>query len=151
MRPRRKQPGQRAEFRGKWPKRQVVADVWARQWERVIRFFQFPEKVRKVIYTTNAIESLHSSLRKVTRNRGAFLSEEAAFKLLYLALRNASKKRSTLQFWKEAMRQFEMIYPRPPPSGASSTNGPGYQLSPVGFGYAPPPTAAGIRHHSMGT
>ena len=99
------------EFRRKGPKHQVVADVWARNWERVIPFFQFPEEVRKVIYTTNAIESLHSSLRKVTKNRGAFPSEEAAFKLLYLALRNASKKWSTLQFWKEAMRQFEMIYP----------------------------------------
>ena len=52
-------------------------------------------------------ESLHASLRKVTKNRGAFPSEEAAFKLLYLALRNASKKWSTLQFWREAMRQFE--------------------------------------------
>ena len=100
-----------SEFREKWPKHQVVADVWARHWDRVIPFFQFPEEVRKVIYTTNAVESLHASLRKVTKNRGAFPSEEAAFKLLYLALRNASKKWSTLQFWKEAMRQFEMIYP----------------------------------------
>jgi putative transposase len=100
-----------AEFREKWPKHQVLAEVWARNWERVIPFFQFPEEVRKVIYTTNAVESLHASLRKVTKNRGAFPSEEAAFKLLYLALRNASKKWSTLQFWREAMRQFEMIYP----------------------------------------
>jgi transposase-like protein len=78
-----------------------------KNWERVIPSFQFPEEVRKVIYTTNAVESLHASLRKVTRNRGSFPSEEAAFKLLYLALRNASKK----WFWKEAMPQFEMIYP----------------------------------------
>jgi putative transposase len=99
------------DFRGRWPKHQVVADVWQRNWERVIPFFQFPEEIRKVIYTTNAVESLHASLRKVTKNRGSFPSEEAAFKLLYLALRNASKKWSTLQFWKEAMRQFEMIYP----------------------------------------
>ena len=99
------------EFREKWPKHQVVADVWERNWERVIPFFQFPEEIRKVIYTTNAIESLNYSLRKVTRNRGSFPSEEAAFKLLYLALRNASKKWSTVQFWKEAMRQFETIYP----------------------------------------
>ena len=99
------------DFRERWPKHQVVADVWQRSWERVIPFFQFPEEVRKVIYTTNAIESLHAGLRKVTRNRGSFPSEEAAFKLLYLALRNASMKWSTLQFWKEAMRQFEMIYP----------------------------------------
>ncbi|MBK7928680.1 MAG: transposase [Bryobacterales bacterium] len=97
--------------RHKWPKHQVVSDVWVRNWERVIPFFQFPEKVRKVIDTTNAIESLRASLHKVTKNSGAFPSEEAAFKLLYLALRNASRKWSTLPFWKEAMRQFEMIYP----------------------------------------
>ena len=99
------------EFREKWPKHQVVADVWERNWERVTPFFQFPEEIRKVIYTTNAVESLNFSLRKVTKNRGSFPNEEAAFKLLYLALRNASKKWSMVQFWKEAMRQFEMIYP----------------------------------------
>ena len=99
------------EFREKWPKLRVVADVWERNWERVIPFFQFPEEIRKVIYTTNAIESLNSSLRKVTKNRGSFPSEEAAFKLLYLAIRNAAKKWSTVQFWREAMRQFEMVYP----------------------------------------
>lgn len=100
-----------AEFRERWPKHQVVADVWQRNWERVIPFFQFPEEIRKVIYTTNAVESLHMSLRKVTKNRGAFPSEEAAFKLLYLALRNASQKWNAVQGWREAMRQFEMIYP----------------------------------------
>lgn len=99
------------EFREKWPKHQVVADVWERNWERVIPFFQFPEEIRKIIYTTNAIESLNYSLRKVTKTRGSFPNEEAAFKLLYLALRNASKKWATVQFWKEAMRQFETIYP----------------------------------------
>ena len=99
------------EFREKWPKHQVVADVWQRSWERVIPFFQFPEEIRKIIYTTNAVESLNFSLRKVTKNRGSFPTEEAAFKLLYLALRNASKKWATVQFWKEALRQFEMIYP----------------------------------------
>lgn len=99
------------EFRAKWPKHQVVADVWERNWERVIPFFQFPEEIRKIIYTTNAIESLNYSLRKVTKTRGSFPNEEAAFKLLYLALRNASKKWATVQCWKEAMRQFETIYP----------------------------------------
>lgn len=99
------------EFRERWPKHQVVADVWQRNWDRVIPFFQFPEEIRKVIYTTNAVESLHMSLRKVTKNRGSFPNEEAAFKLLYLALRNAAKKWSTVQFWREAMRQFEVVYP----------------------------------------
>lgn len=100
-----------ASFRAKWPKHQVVADVWSRNWERVIPFFQFPEEVRKVIYTTNAVESLHMSLRKVTKNRGSFPSEEAAFKLLYLALRNVARKWATVQNWREAMRQFELIFP----------------------------------------
>jgi putative transposase len=99
------------EFRVRWPKHQVVADVWERNWERVIPFFQFPEEIRRVIYTTNAVESLHMSLRKVTKNRGSFPSEEAAFKLLYLALRNAGKRWKSVQGWREAMRQFEMIYP----------------------------------------
>ena len=99
------------EFRAKWPKHQVVADVWTRNWERVIPFFQFPEDIRKIIYTTNAVESLHMSLRKVTKNRGSFPNEEAAFKLLYLALRNVSKKWSTVQGWREAMRQFEILLP----------------------------------------
>lgn len=99
------------EFQAKWPRHQVVADVWQRSWARVIPFFQFPEEIRKIIYTTNAIESLHMSLRKVTRNRGSFPNEEAAFKLLYLALRNVSKKWSTVQGWREAMRQFEIVFP----------------------------------------
>lgn len=64
-----------------------------------------------MIYTTNAVESLHMSLRKVTKNRGSFPSEEAAFKLLYLALQNAGKRWRAVQGWREAMRQFEMIYP----------------------------------------
>ncbi len=99
------------EFRARWPKHQVVADVWTKNWERVIPFFQFPEDIRKIIYTTNAVESLHMSLRKVTKNRGSFPNEEAAFKLLYLALRNVSKKWSTVQGWREAMRQFEIVFP----------------------------------------
>ena len=100
-----------AGFREQWTKLKVIADLWQRNWERVIPFFQFPEEIRKVIYTTNAVESLHMSLRKVTKNRGSLPSEEAAFKLLYLALRNAAQNWSTVQFWKEAMAQFEMIYP----------------------------------------
>ena len=67
-----------AEFRAKYPKHQVVADVWARNWQRVIPFFEFPEEIRKIIYMTNAVESLHMSLRKVTKNRGSFPTQEAA-------------------------------------------------------------------------
>lgn len=99
------------DFRKKWPKHQVVADLWSRNWQRVIPFFDFPEEIRKIIYTTNAIESLHMTLRKVTKNRGSFPSQEAAFKLLYLALQNVSKKWNTVQGWREALRQFKIRWP----------------------------------------
>lgn len=100
-----------ADFRVKYPKHQVVADVWSRNWQRVIPFFDFPEEIRKIIYTTNAIESLHMTLRKVTKNRGSFPSQEAAFKLLYLALQNVSKKWTTVQGWRDALRQFAIRWP----------------------------------------
>ena len=86
-----------AEFRVKYPKHQVVADVWSRNWQHVIPFFEFPEEIRKIIYTTNAVESLHMTLRKVTKNRGSFPTQESAIKLLYLGCRNVSKKWSTVQ------------------------------------------------------
>ena len=100
----------------KYPKHQVVADVWARNWQRVIPFFKFPEEIRKMIYTTNAVESLHMTLRKVTKNRGSFPSQEAAIKLQYFALRNVAKngtrfkagaKRSgnSLMRWPERIEQ----------------------------------------------
>ena len=99
------------DFRIKYPKHQVVADVWQRSWQRVIPFFEFPEEIRKIIYTTNAVESLHMTLRKVTKNRGSFPSQEAAVKLIYLALRNVSKKWHTVQGWREALRQFTIRWP----------------------------------------
>jgi transposase-like protein len=74
----------------------------------VIPFFAFPPEVRKVIYTTNAVESLHMSLRKIIKNRGSFPNEEAALKLLYLGLRNVVAKWETVQHWKSALNQFEI-------------------------------------------
>ena len=95
-----------AEFRRKYPRHEAVAEVWERNWQRVIPFFEFPEEIRKIIYTTNAIESLHMTLRKVTKNRGSFPGQDAALKLLYLALMNVTKKWQTPQGWREALRQF---------------------------------------------
>lgn len=100
-----------AEFRRKYPKHQVVADVWQRNWQRVIPFFEFPEEIRKIVYTTNAVESLHMTLRKVTKNRGSFPSQEAAIKLIYLALQNVSKKWQFVQGWREALCQFTIRWP----------------------------------------
>jgi hypothetical protein len=77
---------QLGEFESQWSKYPAIARLWREQWEHVIPFFAFPPEVRKVVYTTNAVESLHMSLRKVIQTRGSFPNEEAAFKLLYLAL-----------------------------------------------------------------
>jgi putative transposase len=99
------------DFRSKYPKHQVVADIWERNWQRVIPFFEFPEEIRKIIYTTNAVESLHMTLRKVTKNRGSFPSQEAAIKLLYLALQKVATKWNTVQGWREALRQFAIRWP----------------------------------------
>ena len=85
--------------------------MWERSWQRVIPFFDFPEEIRKIIYTTNAVESLHMTLRKVTKNRGSFPTQEAAIKLLYLALQKVSKKWQTVQGWREALRQFAIRWP----------------------------------------
>ena len=77
---------QLSEFETKWTKYSAIGKLWREHWERVIPFFAFPAEVRKVVYTTNAVESLHMSLRKIIKTRGSFPSEEAALKLLYLAL-----------------------------------------------------------------
>jgi putative transposase len=99
------------EFIARWgSKYQAIGKLWKENWERVIPFFEFPPDVRRVVYTTNAVESLHMSLRKVIKTRGSFPSEEAAMKLLYLALRNVSAKWETIQHWKQALNHFQMIW-----------------------------------------
>ena len=98
-------------FVDRWgTKYQAIGKLWREQWERVIPFFAFAPEIRKVIYTTNAVESLHMSLRKIIKNRGSFPNEESALKLLYLALRNASAKWQTVQGWREALNQFEILW-----------------------------------------
>ena len=89
----------------------TIVQSWRRAWEHVIPFFAFPPEVRRVIYTTNAIESLHMQLRKIIKTRGHFPSDEAAIKLMWLALRNilADKVRSAKE-WKAAMNQFAVMY-----------------------------------------
>ena len=95
---------------GEWGKKfpSVVAS-WRRVWDKVIPFFAYPPAVRKLIYTTNAIESLHSQLRKIIKTRGHFPSDDAATKLLWLALRNIGQGNS-IRDWREAMNQFAIAY-----------------------------------------
>ena len=88
-----------------------IALAWRRQWTQVIPFFAYPAEVRKIIYTTNAIESLHMRLRKIVKNRGHFPSDEAATKLLFLALRNIVKDwKMPPRTWKEAANQFAIVF-----------------------------------------
>jgi transposase-like protein len=88
-----------------------IAQAWRRQWAQVIPFFAYPHEVRRIIYTTNAIESLHMRLRKIVKNRGHFPSDEAATKLLFLALRNIIKNwRMAPRTWKEAANQFTIMF-----------------------------------------
>jgi putative transposase len=105
------------EFAAKWDKsHRPISQIWRSNWSRIIPFFQFPPEIRKIIYTTNAIESLNMSLRKIIKTRGSFPNEESAFRLLYLALRNHSKKWTTVQGWREALNRFQLLWPdRMPP------------------------------------
>ena len=97
------------EFEKQWPKYPAIARLWREQWERIIPFFAFPEEVRKVVYTTNAVESLHMSLRKIIKTRGSFPTEDAAFKLLYLALAKVVKKWDTVQQWKQMLNYLDTV------------------------------------------
>lgn len=100
------------EFERKWDATHApIGQSWRRHWTRIIPFFAYPPEIRKVIYTTNAIESVNMSLRKITKNRGSFPSDEALIKLFYLALRNISKKWTMpLRDWKAALNRFTIQY-----------------------------------------
>jgi putative transposase len=98
-------------FQSKWgAKYQAIGKLWQQHWAHVVPFFEFPAEVRKVIYTTNAVESLHMSLRKIIKTRGSFPSEDAALKLIYLALRNVIQRWDTVQGWKQALNHFQMLW-----------------------------------------
>ena len=97
---------------GPWgQKYPTVSASWRRAWTQVIPFFAFPPSVRKVIYTTNAIESVNARLRKIIKTRGHFPSDDAATKLIWLALRNITSEWSRAAHdWKAAMNQFAILY-----------------------------------------
>ena len=102
----------KAFAQGEWGQKfPTVAAMWQRQWEQVIPFFAYPPEVRKIVYTTNAIESLHMQLRKIVKNRGHFPSDDAATKLLFLALRNIEKDwKMPPVTWKQAANQFAILF-----------------------------------------
>lgn len=100
------------DFEEKWNKDyQSIGLSWRRNWARIIPFFDYPPEIRKVIYTTNAIESINMSLRKVIKTRSSFPTDEAVTKLFYLALRNISKKWTMpIRDWKAALNRFSIQF-----------------------------------------
>ena len=108
-----------AEFATRWDEKfPMISRSWRSNWPRVIPFFAHPPEIRRVIYTTNAIESLNMSLRKVTKTRSSFPNDEAVLKLLYLALRNIAKRWTMpIHDWKAALNRFAIIYEDRMPSG----------------------------------
>lgn len=103
---------QLAEFEVQWNDAySSIAQIWRRNWSRVIPFFDHSPEIRRIIYTTNAIESVNMSLRKITKNRGSFPSDEALSKLFYLALMNISKKWTMpVHDWKAALNRFSIQF-----------------------------------------
>ena len=99
----------KTDFGDRYP---AIIQSWENHWENIIPFFDYPEDIRRVIYTTNAIESLNSSLRKISRNRNLFPSEDSVYKLFYLALKNISKKWTMpIHNWASALNRFTIEFP----------------------------------------
>ena len=99
------------DFEVEWAKKYpAIGPAWRRAWNEVVPFFAYPPQIRKMIYTTNAIESLHRGLRKIIKTRGSFPSDEAATKLLYLALRNLGVHWKPAIEWRAAYAQFAIFF-----------------------------------------
>lgn len=100
-------------FAQKWDGRYpTISQLWLRHWERIIPFFAYSADIRRVIYTTNAIESLNRSLRKVLKTKGSFPNDDSVLKLLYLALRNIAQKWTMpIRDWKAALSRFAIEFP----------------------------------------
>jgi putative transposase len=105
------------ELEGKWKTYPSVSQVWRRNWPCITPFFNYPPDIRRAIYTTNSVESLNRSLRKIIKTRGGFPNEEAALKLLFLALRHAAKKWTMpIHHWREALNHFTILWPERMPA-----------------------------------
>ena len=106
-----------AEVEAKWKAYPSVSQIWRRNWPRITPFFNYPSDIRRAIYTTNSVESLNRSLRKIIKVRGGFPNEEAALKLLFLALRLAAKKWTMpISHWRETLNHFTILWPERMPA-----------------------------------
>ena len=103
---------QSAEFEEKWGKSYpVIVRSWRVNWARIVPMFGYPSEIQRAVYTTNTIESLNMTLRKITKNRSLFPNDEAVFKLMYLALRNISKRWTMpIRDWSAALNQLAILF-----------------------------------------
>ena len=100
-----------AEFEARWDaKYATIGRMWSRHWAGISPLFAYPEEIRRSIYTTNVVESLHMTLRKVIKTRASFPSEESALKLLYLALNNVAKRWKASREWRTSLNHFMLRY-----------------------------------------
>lgn len=101
------------DFSSKWDALYpAISQIWLRHWENVIPIFDYPMEIRKVIYTTNAIESLNRSLRKVIKTKAVFPDEQSVFKLMYLAMNNIAKRwNRPIKDWRAALSHFAILFP----------------------------------------
>jgi putative transposase len=116
---------QLAQFEETWDATYpVIGRSWRQNWSRVIPMFSYPFEIRGAVYTTNTIESLNMTLRKVSKNRSLFPNDEAVFKLMYLALKNISKRWTMpIKNWSGAMNQFAILFDgRVPMSGLNQNS-----------------------------
>ena len=100
------------KFQDNWKKQYPLAvKPWITHWENIKTFFKFPEEIRRAIYTTNAVESLHRHFRKATKTRGVFPTDGALLKILFLTVRGLSSKWTLpIRNWKSALSQFAILY-----------------------------------------
>lgn len=100
------------QFSKQWDKKYpTISKSWENNWQLIIPFFAYPQEIRKIIYTTNAIESLNNTLKKTLKNRAAFPHDEAALKLIFLSLKNVMKKWSMpIRNWSYAINQFAILF-----------------------------------------
>ena len=98
------------EFEARWSKYPSIARLWRTRWAEVVPFLEYPQAVRRILYTTNAIESLNSQLRKVLRTKGHFPTDDAVLKLLFLAINNAQVKWKPAPEWPAALAHFAIIF-----------------------------------------
>ena len=99
-------------FKEKWDdKYPKISDSWEKTWTEIIPFLAYPKDIRKVIYTTNAIESINRQIRKVIKSKGVFPNNMSVYKIAYLALQNASKSWTVpIHNWKAALNQFAILF-----------------------------------------